>query len=170
VKRFTDNQGHVWALTIDVAQMKRVRGLLSIDLYRLADDGLRPLAELLSDPMRLADVLFALVIDQANAAKVSDEDFGRGLAGDALQQAAEAFTEELIDFFPALRDRLTLKKLHGKTMEVAAALADERDKVIDTMIPADEARRIVRAMVPRRSSGGAPESSAPTPADGPSAS
>ncbi len=85
-------------------------------LYQVVDDGLQALGKLVSDPVRLADVLYCLVKDEADARQVSDEDFGRALAGDAITAAAEAFVEELIDFFPDARVRAGLRQVaHGRS-------------------------------------------------------
>jgi hypothetical protein len=174
MKRFIDAAGRHWAVDINVTQIKRVRDLLKVDLFKLIDDGLRPLAELLSDPVGLVDVVYVLIQDQAKAQGVSDEDFGRAMAGDAIQAAAEAFTEELFDFFPETKDRLLLRKVLGKTREIAEVLAQENHQAIDTLIPAEEARRIIsvrRAVTGRNgSSGAAPASSGLTQGPGDSAS
>lgn len=169
MRRFTDRQARSWAIDINVSQIKRVRDLLGVDLYRLIDDGLRPLSELLADPVRLVDVVFALVIDQAKQQGVSDDDFGRAMAGDSIQDAAEAFTEELFDFFPETRDRLTLRRVLTKQREIAQVIAQQNDAAIDTLIPEEEARRILRVRAQKPSSGDAPASSESTPAPGDSA-
>lgn len=96
MKTFTDNAGRTWTVQVNVAAIKRVRGLVGIDLYKLVDDGFQALAKLVSDPVQLADVLYCLVKDEADAKQVSDEEFGRGLAGDAIMLAADAFVEESI--------------------------------------------------------------------------
>jgi len=59
---FPDNAGRTWTVAINVAAVKRVRGLVNIDLYKLVDDGFRPLGELVADPVQLADVLYCLCI------------------------------------------------------------------------------------------------------------
>jgi hypothetical protein len=60
MRTFTDNAGRTWTIAINVALVKRVRGALNLDLFKLLDEGARPLGELLADPVRLADVLFCL--------------------------------------------------------------------------------------------------------------
>lgn len=169
MRRFVDGAGRSWGVDINVAQIRRVRDLLKVDLFKLIEDGLKPLAELLADPVRLVDVIFALLMDQAAQQQVTDVQFGQALRGDSLQQAAETFVEELIDFFPETRDRLTLRKVLAKEKEIAQVIAQERDQMIDTMLPEEEARKIVRVLTQKRSSGGAPGSSALTPDPGVSA-
>lgn len=159
---FKDHAGRLWVVAINVAQVKKVRGLLAVDLYRLLDDQLKPLSMLLMDPCKLVDVLYVLCMDQAGQLKVSDEDFGRAMFGDVIEAAAEAFVEELLDFFPDQRARLTLRKARAKSREVAGLMMQEAGRRIDDLDPADQARRLM-ASSPSDSSGSAPESSASTP-------
>ena len=93
---FVDNSRRTWEVAINVTAVKRIRGLLGIDLYALVDDGFKSLSKLVSDPVTLADVLYCLCKDQADKQSISDEDFGRALSGDVITQAADAFVEELI--------------------------------------------------------------------------
>lgn len=173
--QFIDGKNRKWGIEINVTQIRRVRDLTKaegrpgVDLYKLIDEGMRPLAELMGDPEQLVDVVFALVGEQAAKDSVSAEEFGRGMAGDAIQQAAEAFTQELFDFFPETRDRLILRKAHDKGRQIAEALAEKSEEILDTLIPKEEAERIFRVRVPSGSSGAAPESSALTPEPGPCA-
>jgi hypothetical protein len=154
---FTDNAGRVWTIAISVAAIKRVRGLLNVDLYKLVDDGFKSLGELLGDPVRLVDVLYVLCQDEANARNVSDEDFGRALGGDALHQAMDAFVEELIDFFPEARARSSLRKIVAESRKVRDKLMGQAEKALETFDADREANRLLRSF------GIAPASSALTP-------
>jgi hypothetical protein len=161
---FTDNAGRTWTVAINVAAAKRVRGLVNIDLYKLVDDGFKPLGELLADPVRLVDVLYCLCKDEADARNVSDEDFGRALYGDAITMAAEAFVEELIDFFPDARAREGMRKLSAAGKKVKARLLDHAEKVLDQLDPEAEAQKLIASF------GSSPGSSGSTPAPSPSPS
>ena len=55
-----------------------------------------PLSEETATPTRAFD-------EAAEKQKISDEDFGRGLGGDAIDSATTALLEELVDFFPQRR-------------------------------------------------------------------
>jgi hypothetical protein len=143
MKSFTDNAGRTWTLQINVAAVKRVRGLLGLDLYKLADDGLENLARLVSDPVELADVLYCLVKDEADARSVSDEDFGRALAGDAITLAADAFVEELIDFFPDARARSGLKRVIQASRLVKDRLMDHAESMLERIDTEQEARKLI---------------------------
>lgn len=160
---FQDNAGRTWVIAINVAVVKRVRALVNVDLYKLIDDGFKPLAALVADPVQLADVLYCLCKDEADAKQVSDEDFGRALAGDAITLAADAFVEELIDFFPDARARASLKKVVAAGRTVRDKLLDHAETVIDRIDPAAEASGWIASFTK------SPASSASTPDPSPSA-
>lgn len=128
---FRDNAGRAWDVVVHVLAVKRVRAALGVDLYRLVDDGLKGLGELLADPVLLVDVLYVLCREAAEAAGVSDEDFGRSLAGDALERAAQAFLEALTDFFPDRRARQALRTVTRKGREMRERMLDVLEAKLD---------------------------------------
>lgn len=111
MKSFRDGGGRLWTLAVNVASVRRVKGLVGVNLYALVEDGCKGLGALLGDPLALADVLYCLCKEQADAAGVSDEEFGQALYGDAIEAAADALVEELIDFFPDPARRENLRKV-----------------------------------------------------------
>lgn len=115
---FTDNQERPWTLEIHVGALKRVKALCGVELHKLVDDELKPLAALVADPVKLVDVLYVLCQEQAVEKGLTDEDFGRAMAGDTLEQATDAFVEELIDFFPDARVRAGLRKMLSTARQV----------------------------------------------------
>ena len=64
---FADNLGRTWYVAVNVTTIRRVRGALDIDLYQLVDDGMQALGKLVADPVRLADVLYVLCKEDADA-------------------------------------------------------------------------------------------------------
>ena len=153
---FVDNSRRTWEVAINVTAVKRIRGLLEIDLYALVDDGFKSLSKLVSDPVTLADVLYCLCKDQADKQSISDEDFGRALSGDVITQAADAFVEELIDFFPDARARASLRKAIEAGKAVRDKVISHAEKILDSINPETEAQKWIN------SSGTWPESSAST--------
>jgi len=153
---FVDNSRRTWEIAINVAAVKRIRGLLGIDLYALVDDGFKSLSKLVSDPVTLADVLYCLCKEQADKQSISDEDFGRALAGDAITHAADAFVEELIDFFPDARARASLRKAIEAGKTVRDKVLSHAEKILDSIDPETEAKKWIS------SSGTWPESSVVT--------
>ncbi len=157
---FTDNACRTWCVAINVAAIKRVRGLLDIDLYQLVDDGLKQLGKLVSDPVQLVDVLYVLCREEAIARGVSDEDFGRALAGDAITLAAEAFVEELIDFFPDARSRAGLRKVIEAGRQVREKLLDH----VETQLQQLDVNQAVHNLIASWTNSPASSASTPDPA------
>jgi hypothetical protein len=155
---FTDTQGRIWTIAITIDAVKRVRALTGTDLLAVAGGDL--LERLSSDPVLLADVLYAVVKPEADAQQVSDADFGRALAGDAIGAATTALLQDVVDFFPAPKRALLAKAL-GKLQDVQAmalAAASARVDALDSTSLVDQALRS------GPSSGGSPASSAAIPA------
>jgi hypothetical protein len=158
---FSDYQNRTWSVAINVAAVKRVRGLVGVDLLALVNEGMEPLSRLLADPVRLADVLYCLCKDEADARQVSDEDFGRALYGDAIGWAAEAFVEELFDFFPDARARVGMRKVLEMSHRLKAKMMDQAEQALDQLDLDSLAQQLMST--PGKPSTNSPESSESTP-------
>ena len=115
MKKFIDAKGRPWVVEVHVATIKRVKTLAGINLLEVVEGEL--VERLSSDPILLCDVLYSVCKPQADREGVSDEDFGTGLAGEAISEAAKALIEALVDFFPEPRRRL-LQKAAAKFHQV----------------------------------------------------
>lgn len=143
---FTDAENRKWRICINVAALKKCRNLLEEDLMALVDDGFESLNAFLNNPIRLVDVIYVLCQDQAEKASVSDEDFGRAMAGGAIKDAATAFVEELADFFPDPRVGAGLKKLMRAGELMATRLMEHAQKELDELDPEAEARKLIKRL------------------------
>lgn len=119
MKSFTDTLGRTWTLVVNVATLKRVRALCGVDLNGIieVEDGkpeTRLLEKLSTDPVLLVDVLYAVCKPECERRKVSDEDFGSAMAGDAIDLATSALLDEIIDFFPEAK-RQAFRKILSAT-------------------------------------------------------
>ncbi len=113
---FTDAENRTWVVQINVDVIKRVRALLDVDLLDMVNG--RLFGRLASDPVLLCDVLYAVCKPQADEHGVSDEDFGRAMVGDVIEQATEALLEELANFFPSRTGQVLRQMLQKmKTLE-----------------------------------------------------
>jgi len=156
---FTDNAGRGWTVAITTDAVKRVRTLLDVDLLEIVEGKL--LQRLIQDPVLLCDVIYVVCKPEADARKVSDEDFGRAMAGDAIEAATKALLEAIANFFPNQRDRANLTRV----IETTWKAMDRARDAIDAQLDAGELERIVEQALASAgiSSGAAPESSEPTP-------
>ena len=122
MKQFTDTQGRSWTIEINVAALKRVKGLTGVDLMDVLDGDL--VQRFIRDPVLLCDVLYAVCKPQADKENITDEDFGRAMAGDAIERATESLLDEIVSFCPNPRDRAAL----GKVLEATrTAMTKARD-------------------------------------------
>jgi len=133
VRAFKDTAGRTWIISIHVSAIKRVRGLLGIDLYKLIDDKFKALGELLADPVQLIDVIYCLCKEEADKLGISDEEFGRAMGGDVIEHAANAFLEELTDFFPDARVRAALRTMVEKGKAASEAISNHAMEVMRSL-------------------------------------
>jgi hypothetical protein len=115
VRNFIDSSGRVWVVDVSVTTIKRVRTLTGVNLLEVIQGEL--IEQLSSDPILLADCLYAVCQPQAVREGVSDEAFGQSLAGDVIDRATTALLEGLIEFFPEPKRRL-LEKATAKYRQV----------------------------------------------------
>ena len=126
---FKDNAGRSWSVCINVDAIKRVRKLLDVNLLEIAGGQL--IEQLANDPVLLCNVLYVVIKPEADAKAISDEDFGRAMAGDAIEYATTAFLEELVDFFPSGRRRVLAKAL-GKLQTLQSRLLTLAEEQLDS--------------------------------------
>jgi len=159
MKTFTDNAGRTFTVAVNVDTIKRVRSLTQVNLMDAVEGKL--LERLVTDPVLLCDVLYAVCKVEADAKGISDEDFGRAMAGDAIDGATTALLEELVDFFPQGKRRVlskALAKLRKLETQVMAA--------VETRLDSPELDRLIESELKRltASVGNSAESSASIPA------
>ena len=158
MKTFKDNADRTWTVTVNVDAIKRVRSLLSIDLMEAVEGKL--IERLIGDPVLLCDVIYCVCKEDADAKGITDEEFGRAMAGDAIELATTALLEELVDFFPQGKRQL-LKKALAKLetlQETMLAVVSER---LDS--PELDAQLLAELRKLGDSSGDSPASSESTP-------
>lgn len=158
---FSDATGRTWLVAITVDTIKRVRALVQVDLLEAVSGTL--LERLASDPVLLCDVLFAAVKPEADLRQVSDADFGRAMAGDAIEQATRALLEDLVDFFPQPKRRVLSKALGTLLTWQAKALSVAESRLDSPELAEQLTAALALGEAPGTSSGTAPASSAPIP-------
>jgi hypothetical protein len=162
MKTFNDNAARSWTVQVNVDAIKRVRDLAEVNLLEVVEGKL--LERLISDPVLLCDVIYCLCKPEADAKSISDVEFGRAMAGDAIDGATTALLEELVDFFPQAKRRVLAKALAKLQKLQTAALA-----AVETRLDSPELDRQLAQQLAQlqSSSGSAPASSVSTPAPSP---
>ena len=130
MKTFVDNNGKTWTININVATIKRVKDLLGVNLMEAITGDL--ITKLEDDVILFVDVLYCVCKQEADANNITDEMFGASLAGDALEQATEAFLTDLIDFFPAAK-RQIFRKAFQKQKEAETMAVQKMDKKLESL-------------------------------------
>ena len=128
MKTFSDNAGRTWTLAVNVDAVRRVRSIVNVDLLEAVEGKL--IEKLVGDPILLCDVIYVICKPEADQRSVSDEDFGRSMAGDAIDHATTSLLEELVDFFPKSRRALLTKAL-GKFRQLETKAIQLVDKQLD---------------------------------------
>lgn len=142
MQTFTDRTGRRWTLELTTNAAKRVRNLCSVNLLDVLDrpDTLRSLAD---DPILFVDVLYALCRPEADAAGITDEQFGEAFDGQAIENATEAFMGALVNFFQGARkatlqkivDRAQKTQTHQETALMRAVNEGKIDEALDKVLP-----------------------------------
>lgn len=140
--KFKDSNGRSWVASLDVPTVKEIKAELGVDLLELLDGNADVLQRLIDNPVLLVDTLYIVCRQQCEKARVSDVDFGRGLVGEGIDNAAGAFMVGLANFFPKGRRAIVvgvIKKLNESqdriTAKTLAALESEKlTQAIDTQV------------------------------------
>ena len=143
MQTFRDNAGRTWTVSVDVAAIKRVRALAGFDLLSVLDG--KAIDRLIADPVLLCDVLCAVCRPEAERLGVTDEDFGRAMAGDAIEHATQALLEELVSFCPNPRDRKRLRKFVTTMWTTMEKARDVLERKLDERLE-DASRQALTAL------------------------
>ena len=135
MKSFTDNAGRIWTVAVNVAAIKRVRAICDVDLNAIVemDEKNNPSTKLLeklaTDPVLLVDVLYAVCKNEADAQSITDEDFGRAMAGDVIDHATAALLDEIVNFFPEAK-RQAFQKILSATRRFEKIAREKLESLI----------------------------------------
>lgn len=167
---FNDKTKTPWTLELTVGSARRVKADTTVDLVNIISldgDGkasMKTLEKLIEDPFALVNVIFSLCKPQAEKAGITDEAFAELLDADAVEAAANALVEEIINFTPAAK-RKALTKIH----QIAQRIAAKNEAALDQILESGQLEEQIEKQL-KISSTSTPESSASIPTPSPSAS
>jgi len=159
MKQFTDNAGRQWTVEVNVAALKRIKGLAGVDLLEVLDGAL--IERLIRDPVLLCDVLYAACKPEADERGVTDEEFGRAMAGDAIEHATEALLDEIVSFCPSPRDRAAL----GRVLAATRTAMDKARDLVETRLDSGELEKAIDAALAEAQTPGGSSTAAPASPD-----
>lgn len=128
---FKTSDGRDWIVRLDAMKIRDVRESCDVDLGTL--DFAKVAERLGSDPVLLADVLWALCQDAAAKGSIQKQQFYEGLVGDAIDDAARALLQARADFSPARTRSLiqrqieTSDRIRAKMAAAAMAKMDDSE-------------------------------------------
>ena len=140
---FKDKKDRSWTFDITVDTIKRVRQFCDVDLMEVG--GANFLENVVADEIKMVNMFFIILEDQAKEQNISDEDFGKALAGDEIDDASLAFMEGLTNFFrPSKRE--AAKKLLAKTNQIADEMFKKAGLEADQIDPEKEVTKYIESM------------------------
>lgn len=140
MRSFKDSRGRTWDVEINPLVMKRVKARTDFALAKLLDKNMELYGELISDPVKFVEVLFVIVSEQAEARKVSEDDFFACLSGDELEGAYDAFREAFQDFSPG-HLRTVLRAADAKSKVATERKTERALRAIEAIDPDAEEKR-----------------------------
>ena len=132
---FTDTAGRTWDATITVDTVKRLRQLGDIDFLEIVDENAKLIERLTCDPILLVDTIYLVIKPQADDQNVTDEDFGRAMAGDAIADATMALLRSIADFFSNARERAMIHQMLDASVEAGEKAREIVARRLDEQIP-----------------------------------
>jgi hypothetical protein len=162
---FTDTTGRAWAVEITTSTVLRVRTLASVDLMEAIEGSLVP--KLVNDPMLLVNVLYCVLKPQADAAGVTDEQFGEALGRGKIWEARDCLARALIFFSPPEK-RAAIRKVWSRTTDLTeSAMSAVVKRLDDPKLDREVVAIVMAGHLPDtphgKPSGNLPELSASTP-------
>ena len=130
MRKFTDDKGRDWDISVSVWTLKRVRESCGVLLTTLLEENAKLFADLFTDPVLLCDIAWVLVEDQAKDRQVDVRDFCLGVMGDSLGNMRNAVLESTVDFFDDPVTRENHREAMTKYLEIAHKINDRAGKVL----------------------------------------
>ena len=130
---FKDDTGHKWKLRITVGTIKKVHADTDVNLGQFLDDEMALAKKVMGDPLLSAAVLFSILEEQIDDARLSEADFAERLYGDTFRDAKDALWDAFLDFCPS-QQREALQNLEAKSKKVQEKLLK---KLNETDVEAD---------------------------------
>ena len=150
--QFKDQEGRQWIVRITNRTVRDIKQKLGLDLRELLNEECRPLLGLISDSLRLAQVLFIACDEQAKAAGITEDAFLDAFYGDVVDTAGDAFSVAFVDFFPNPQIRAAITEMLGLSRKLRSEIATAASEKVAAAIASTDTSSIANSIVSRGSS------------------
>lgn len=121
--KFKDRHGREWAVSLTLADFRRLREEAGVELNDALADADTFAGLLYGDPFRLGRIMWVLCGRQAAAAGLTEDQFADGFDADALVRCGEAAVGALVDFFHPRQAAVIRPRLADLLARMDAAMA-----------------------------------------------
>jgi hypothetical protein len=129
--QFTDLKGQVWNIEITIADVKRLRNRMDLDVLAITGDKREEVIERLADPITMFDVLYVTVEPQAQKLGINDEEFGLRVGMELIEKASVLWWEALVNFSPPTR-REALRTIVNAGRRVGQAMDRKMTQIMES--------------------------------------
>lgn len=130
MQKFSDSTGDEWTISLNIFSVKKIKTEVDVDLLDLESGDTPTLGVLLTDEMKLAEVIFTLLDSQMTKKGIAIEELQERFDGKTLAASTQAFFDELQDFFSA-RGRKDRVKAVDKAITMMESLIAQAEAEVD---------------------------------------
>jgi hypothetical protein len=131
---FKDSEGREWDVGLPWDVVRRLKDKEGINLLEFAEDKFAKFREVMSDPLAMLDLLWAIVKPQAEAKQMTRDQFEKAMGGDALYEAQLSFEGAYLFFTHNPKTRSALKRLLEKQKAMQEVTMERLVKVGEEMM------------------------------------
>lgn len=126
MKILKDELGREWSVSLNFASLRRIRDIAGLNLLDTRNGAF----SWMENPETIGLLIYAMAKPECEKLGIGEEDFARGMVGDALDRATEAVLDELVNFTPNPEGRRMMRDLVGKMKQLKSEAIARADKSI----------------------------------------
>ena len=139
---FKDTAGRDWQIAVNVGTLRRIKKHLDVDLMGLVVKGNGLIDRMAVDAVLICDLLFVVVMEQAETLGITDEQFGASQDGDTLVAGLECLIEGVVNF-----SHSTKRKVLRHIKEQVNKQTPRVEKAVNDAIASGKIASIVEAEI-----------------------
>ena len=151
MKSFTDNQGEIWDVELNIGAAIRLKSRLNIDFDNLVKldphqpESTTSLEQISTDSILLFNIIYVLCEQQVRERGLTEEDFAARFSGDTIEAATEAMLDEIVNF-----SRPAKRKVLQQLRRIGREYADKAGKELDKILADPEFSKTITAEIEKQ--------------------